>query len=202
MIGFRADYLLDGFPIGRGFQESLDWDGQSPIHLWTKPSYHPGGQWWKTPHYPRWHLFIWHTLLWTLKVCFFWNIYGTESKGHSILVFNFTWLLKLTLKIMKSLSKAESKHTMMCPFRHARSKRNVHIQFLKDKSSHHYKWDFYSNIPMTVSLEPLHLVHGNQIEHIALFYYAVSSWLSKPGELKTRVQVKLKEVITRAFATY
>lgn len=56
---------------------------------------------------------------------------------------------------------------------------------------------------MTVSLEPLQLVHSNQIEHIALFYYAVSSWLSNSGEFKTSVQAKLREVsITRAFVAY
>ena len=56
---------------------------------------------------------------------------------------------------------------------------------------------------MIISLEPLQLVHSNHIEHIALFYYAMASWLSNSGAFKTNVQVKLREVnIMTALATY
>ena len=57
-----------------------------------------------------------------------------------------------------------------------------------------FKWDSYSNIQMIISLEPLQLVHSNHIEHIALFYYTMSSSLSSSGVFKTNVQVKLREV--------
>lgn len=56
---------------------------------------------------------------------------------------------------------------------------------------------------MTDSIEPLQSVHSNQTEHMPYSIISMSSLLSDSEELKTSVQVKLKEVkIAREPATY